>query len=242
MKKNVVRYAGGFIFRPARIDEADEIAVLEKQVWGDKGFNRDQIISGINIFSTGSYVAEYNGKVVACCSYEYVDDSVFAGGFTWDDITDNGYITHSHKPYGRYGYGINLSVHYSMNGQKLGDRMSLFGLINIIDTGRSGSFIGSRIPGFASYKKHHPDISAEEYITLKRNGKVRDYELRLYGNVGFKPIKVLPNYFPDPESLNYGVLVYRGNMFKYFPFKRLIGKIVWFLVNKMIDKEIKKTG
>lgn len=241
MKTGVERYAGGFIFRPARIEEADEIVVLEKSVWGDNAANSAQIKSRIEIFSVGNYVAEYEGRVVAFCSYEYVDDSVFSGGFTWEDITDHGFIIKSHKPSGRYGYGINLSVHHSMNGKRLGDRMSLFGLINIIDTGRSGSFIGSRIPGFASYKKNNPSVRVEDYVSLKRNGKLRDYELRLYGNVGFKPIKVLPNYFPDPESLDYGVLVHRGNVFKYFPLRRLIGRIVWFLVNRMIDKEIKKS-
>lgn len=238
--KEVIRRAKGFVFRPAKSDEADEIAALEKAVWGEAGASKEQIISRIETFSVGNYVAEKDGKIVAFCTYQYVDDSVFNGGFTWQEITDNGYIKLSHRPNGQYGYGINLSVHQSMNGMKVGDRMSLFGLINIIDTGRSGSFIGSRIPGFASYKKRNPGITAEDYIALKRNGKLMDYELRLYGNVGFKPVKILPNYFPDPPSFDYGVLVHRGNIFKYFPFKKLIGRFVWWFVNREIDKTIQK--
>jgi ribosomal protein S18 acetylase RimI-like enzyme len=242
MKIDVIRYSGGFIFRPATIEDIAEIATLEKEVWGDNAASKEQIKSRIEIFPLGNFVAEYVGNIVAFCSYEYVDGFVFEGGFSWDEITDNGYIKNSHKPNGGYGYGINLSVHYSTNGKRLGDRMSVFGLLRILDSGKGGSFVGSRIPGFSSYKKRNPDVLVEDYISLKRNGRLRDYELNLYSSNGFKILKILPDYFPDKESQNYGVLVYKKNDFKHFPlfFRCLASRLIWFFVNRMIDKEIKK--
>lgn len=209
-----------FSFRPATLADIDGLLALEKNVWKETGANREQLISRINIFPAGNIIALYNNEVVGYLSFEYINNVAKDKEFTWDFITDNGLINKSHKLNEQYMYGINISVHRKMSGQKLGFGLTLQAWINMILNNKKGIFIGSRIPGFSNYKKQYPDISAQAYIELKRGGKLRDPELRMYEKDGVCVIKLLPNYFPDPQSLNYGVLLYRKNPFYNWPFRK----------------------
>jgi len=231
-------------FRQATKVDVDGLVVLEKSVWGDGAANREQIESRINVFPQGNIIAIYDQQIVGYVSFQCVDNVAESPEFSWAEITDNGMIVNSHKPNGKYLYGINLSVSHSMNGQNLSLDLFLFVWANLILNNRKGAFLGSRIPCFSSYKKRNPEISAEEYICLKRNGHAYDPELRIYGKDGLKPVKVLPNYFPDPKSLNYGVLIYRNNPFYNLPFRKLwayiIGEIPSIRNKFIIKKKIKK--
>lgn len=213
-------------FRNAIIADVDGLVALENDVWGDGAANHEQLASRIKVFPQGNIIAIYDGRIVGYVAFEYVDDITNHSAFTWADITDNGMIINSHKPDGKYLYGINLSVHNSMRGQHLSLDLFLKVWANIILNNKKGTFLGSRIPCFMSYKKRNPGISAEEYVSLKRMGHAYDPELRLYEKDGLKPIKVLPDYFPDPPSLNYGVLVYRNNPFYNWPFRRICAYII----------------
>jgi len=231
----------GFIFRPARLDDVGYIVELELSVWGkEAGAAKEEIISRIETFSKGNFVATLGGRIVAYGSLEYVDDVGQGANFSWAEITDDGFIAKSHKPKGEYIYGVNLSVHHSMNGRDLGSKMVLYCFIQAIISNKRGVFTGSRIPGFSNYLKHYPKTRAEDYITVYRNGKTRDYELRLYEEIGFRVIKVLPDYFPDPPSLDYGVLIYWTNNFFKNPFRKIIGLFFWRLGRiKLTKKKVK---
>ncbi len=210
LKKAPVRIWKEIIFRSAEISEVSQIVELEKSVWKEQAATSEQIKARIKNFPRGNFVALYENKIVAYCSIEYTED-LKEKKFSWNEITDKGFTINSHKQSGEYVYGINLSVHHSMNGYKLGNRVIFFGILIVIEDNKKGVFIGSRLPGFAAYKKRYPETRAEEYANLKRNGRRRDYELSMYESEGFNLIKILPNYFYDPASLNYGALVYWGN-------------------------------
>mmetsp|Transcript_68095 Transcript_68095/g.160186 ORF Transcript_68095/g.160186 Transcript_68095/m.160186 type:complete len:230 (+) Transcript_68095:125-814(+) len=67
-------------------------------------------------------------------------------------------------------------------------------------------FGGMRMPGYAKYLEEVGQISAEDYAQLRdERGKLVDWELRFYESIGGTLIRVLPNYFQDPPSCNYGV-------------------------------------
>lgn len=211
-EKAPIRVWREMIFRSAELGEISKIAELEKSVWAEAAASEEQIASRIKTFQRGNFIALFEGRIVAYCSIEYVDN-LREKNFSWNEITDHGFIRLSHKPEAEYIYGVNLSVHHSMNGYKLGNRMIFFGFLVAIEANKKGGFIGSRLPGFAAYKNRYPKISAEDYSNLRRNGRRRDYELNLYESQGFEIIKVMPNYFNDPASLNYGALVFWLNPF-----------------------------
>ena len=237
LRKSPTRYWGDFIFREARLSEAEEIVELEQSVWGESSAaNLVKIVSRMKVFPRGNFVAIYQKKIVAYVCIEYVDD-LRGTNDNWSSITDYGYIKKSHKNEAEYVYGVNLSVHHLVSGYNIGNKMVLSGFLIAIMDNKKGGFIGSRLPTYASYKKHHPEVSAEDYINVKRNGRRRDYELAMYESEGFEIVNVMPNYFPDPKSLDYGVLIYWKNPFYNWPFKKLIANIVWKKSNFLFKKQ-----
>ena len=63
------------------------------------------------------------------------------------------------------------------------------------------------------YYKYADKISIKDYIFSKKIGIPRDPEIAFYQRSGLKIIKIIPEYFRDVESLNYGVLVAWENPF-----------------------------
>lgn len=198
--------------------EIDRIAILEQAVWGDNGADANKIESRLIVFPEGSYVAEdiKTKKIVGYVCFQQVADLRKQDSLSWSSITDDGLTTRSHQPDGEYLYGISLSVHYSMNGKKLSNALGAQTYLYMLANKKKGFFVGSRIPMFKGYRKEHPDTTAEEYVKLrKENGDLYDYELRLYHKISFVPTvaKVLPDFFPDEDSLNYGALLFDENIF-----------------------------
>lgn len=216
-----IKRLNGIDFRLAAEGDISGIVSLEKDVWGDNAADEEKIYSRIKTFPEGNIIALSNNQVVGYVAIQFVDNVAEMPNFSWAEITDNGKIAKSHKPNGKYVYGINMSVHHSMNGKDLATILAIQGLSVMILQNKKGSFLGSRIPGFRNYKASSPNIDVCDYIKLRRNGKLRDYELRLYEKEGLFPVKVLVDYFPDEASLNYGVLVYRRNQFYNLPFRRI---------------------
>ena len=81
--------------------------------------------------------------------------------------------------------------------------------------------LGGRMPGYSHYSS---TMTAEEYINAKReDGKPLDSQVRMYTSVpGLTVEGVLPNYFDDPDSCNYGVLLVWKNPFYNWP-----GRAFW---------------
>jgi hypothetical protein len=72
--------------------------------------------------------------------------------------------------------------------------------------------LGARVPQYHTY----PNIDIEQYLRMRRkDGAHSDPELRFYEKCDLIIHKPLPEYMSgdmsDPESLNYGVLMYWRN-------------------------------
>jgi hypothetical protein len=208
----------GIIIRLAKNDDLEikKIAKLETAVWGENGAGADKISARLNIFPAGSYIAENknNGEIVGYVCFQQVGDLREQNNLTWFDITDEGLTTKSHRPNGEYLYGISLSVHYSMNGKKLAPALIAQAFLFMFSFNKKGYFVGSRIPMFKRYRNHYPQTTAADYVKIRRrNGNLYDYELHMYHAIGLNPVvaKVLPDFFPDPDSENYGALLFDEN-------------------------------
>ncbi|EKE11422.1 MAG: hypothetical protein ACD_15C00082G0002 [uncultured bacterium] len=201
------------IFRSAELRDVPQLVSLEKDIWGKEGADEGKIESRIKTFPNGSIVAELGLEILGYQSFEYVGDVISGPCFTWSEITDQGTIKRSHKDGGDFGYGINLTVGRKAQGIGLGEALSIHAVSRVTEDNKRGSLLGSRMPGFRKYLEKNPGIDAESYMRLERNDAPRDPELRLYCALGFKIMKILPGYFPDPESLDFGVLLFLPNEF-----------------------------
>ncbi len=65
--------------------------------------------------------------------------------------------------------------------------------------------LGARMPG---YHRHAHRMTAPDYwLAERRPGVLLDPELRFYSNFGMRPVRLVEEYFEDPDSLNWGVIV-----------------------------------
>ncbi len=79
------------------------------------------------------------------------------------------------------------------------------------------------------YHKYADTMTAEEYVAARRpNGAVLDPELRYYQSLGLKPLSVVEDYFRDPPSCDWGVVVEFASPFRH-PLLRPLGKALAML-------------
>lgn len=196
--------------REAQKKDIPQILTVEKDAWGEKNAASEEMFnSRIETFPEGVLVAELtNGEIVGVVVAERVNYDIEKNAYSWYEITDNGFIKNSHKPGGNTIYGVDLSVKPSF--QRLGIGAKLLKAIGklVINYNLRYGILGGRIP---AYYKYAHQMGAEEYIkaTVSIKGKIRslDPEIDFYRKAGLKIIKIIPNYFEDHESLNYGVLL-----------------------------------
>lgn len=219
-----------YAIRYATLNDVDKILALDQFVWGDMAATQEMIESRIKTYSKGQIIAKSDvDHVVGWVSIQLIkklDQYIL----NWNKATDNGTIRNTHSDKGRFIFGINLTAHPNHPGIGLALQLRIWSIgvqYKII-----GGYIGSRIP---SYHRVYKRYSIEQWVYGK-NGKSYDAEVRYYQNAGFKIIKIIPDYFIDPESLNYGVLMYVPNYFYRFPFKRLLS----FLINRYSFKLVRK--
>jgi hypothetical protein len=196
--------------RPARIEEMDAILRVEVSAWAEgQRAAREQWESRIRTFSEGTLVATVGDEVLGLLSTEIIPDYDFDhDSLSWSEVTDHGFIRKSHVKDGKYLYGVDLSVARgapSSVGQAL-----LIAAIDLTVQGElRGILLGARIPG---YHRLASRMSAQDYTFGKTaSGRPLDPELCMYSRYGARPIKVIPDYFPDPDSLNNGVLLFWSN-------------------------------
>jgi ribosomal protein S18 acetylase RimI-like enzyme len=192
----------------ASMTDVTDIYNLEKKVWGKTGATKQMIESRLSIFPEGSSVAIEGGKIVGVVFFEIINSK---NSFkSWYDYTDNGLIKKSHNPAGDKIFGIDLSVSNDYTGHGLGTDLLLKVADYSIKNGLKGGLLGGRMPYYYKYK----DIKPSDYIKLRGDdGRLVDPELRFYTRAGLEIAKVIPNYFEDPESNDYGVLLEWSNPF-----------------------------
>jgi len=220
--------------RQARVDDIEAILSVEEKAWPENlRASREMYRSRLETFSQGTLVAEVGGKVEGVVVVEIVNFRSVSDVRSWNEATDNGYIRKSHDPQGNTLYGVNLSVFPQTQSRVA---MALLEAVDklAIKLGFKQIVLGGRIPRFARYLKHYcqknnisamsdkkRDEIAEDYIqATNRRGNPLDPQITFYQKVGTKITELLPNYFKDPESLDYGVLLIWLNPFYRKRFSR----------------------
>lgn len=229
----------------AKPGDVDGILALDNLVWKDFPASRDMIERRVAKFPEGNFIAidlsdPENAKIVGYLCLMFVGHKPSEFPNSWNDITGDGTIR-THNPDGEYMYGVALTV---APGYDIGMKLQIYGWATVVKYDKRGCYLGSPIPGFGAFHRKHPEVSVEEYVfDRKRKNRPFDQELAYYRSAGFKAVRVLPNYEPDPKSLDYGVLVYQPNIFHRWPFRyKAFRWLIAWLVKKYGFKLLKKLG
>ena len=105
-----------------RKDITDIIQMQSVCFPGMQPWKPEHLESHLDIFPEGQLVAELEGEIIGSCSSLIINFDEYDDRHSWDDVTDNGYIT-NHNPEGYNLYGIEVMVHPEYRRMKVGHRL-----------------------------------------------------------------------------------------------------------------------
>ena len=201
-----VRLSGPYAVRTATAEDLDALVALERTVWGEAGATREQLAARLRNVPDGNLVAVTESGIVvayaAFCLLDY-DDHVGRGSVSWYDLSGSG-TADTHVPGGPDLFGISLGA---LPEAPPGASVAV--LVEVTRVGlvlgcRRG-VLGARLPGYAG---HADRMSIDEYIAAEiEPGVALDPELRFYNRLGLEHLGPVKDYFEDPDSLNWGLVV-----------------------------------
>ena len=201
--KLVTTFGQPYEIRQMTVQDIGPLLELESDVWGSRACTDGNIHARINMFSEGQLVASLeDGQIIGYNGLQLVD-SLWESNSSWAEITGDGTIsTHAH--HGQYLFGVSLTVHEHYSG--IGAELLNAGQKLLSRHKKKGLFIGSRVPNFS---KNSKEFSIKQWV-YGQNLQSRDPVVAFFQHHGFKILHIIANYFEDPESCNYGVLMYNG--------------------------------
>ncbi|WP_408009459.1 GNAT family N-acetyltransferase [Pseudalkalibacillus sp. A8] len=206
------KYEKKIILRNIEEKDIDQILKLQKVCFPNmEPWKKEHLESHLNIFPEGQFCVEYDGKVVGTCSSLIVNFDEYDEKHTWDEITDEGYIT-NHDPEGYNLYGIEVMVHPEFRRMKIGRRLyearkELTERLNL-----KSIIIGGRIP---YYHKYADKMSPREYVKEVVNHNIFDPVLTFQLMNGFTLMRVNPSYLPDDKASNAHATLMEWNNIDY---------------------------
>ena len=208
--------------RLATPDDLEGIRAVDAAAWNeDVAFSADQLRAQLRRFPEGVLAAEAlepNGhRIVGTLSLMRMQSSRLGSVRTWAQTTDNGYIR-SHEADGDAIFGVNLSVWPHWQRRGIGAMLFGYAMAYALEQGIRCAAWGGRLPGLAEFNRKRlatgqPLLSGQAYAALRdQKGRPADDELRFYLSQPFvRQLAVLPDYFPDADSEDYGVLLQWAN-------------------------------
>ena len=202
--------------RQARPDDLEAYLQLQQKSWGEEmAVARNRAEIRFENCLDGILMAEVDGEVVGTTTMIKLLTYDLEQPKSWDQTTDEGWCT-THDPKGSIGFGVDLSAR---GARILGavDALMVACMAKTIRWGVEYTVLGARMPGFAEWLDQHThqneQEAAREYLFgRKANGEYLDTEIQMYSVIpGNRLLRLIPNYFEDPKSHNYGALFRWGN-------------------------------
>lgn len=186
----------------------EEVINVEKSAWPPElQASKEKFSSRLKIFPDGFFVARVDGKIKGVTTSLITTYSPKITR-TWDEITDNGMFNKTHDFSGNALYVASVGVSADTQGQGIGGKLIQSQIELAKRLGLKYLYLGARIPGFDSYCKQNGDISPEEYLKIKNEeGNTYDPEIRFYERQGLHVAKIIPNFEPDIQSRNFGIIM-----------------------------------
>ncbi|SEJ87487.1 Predicted amidohydrolase [Bhargavaea ginsengi] len=198
------------VIREMTHDDIEAILRMQDECFpGMDPWERAHLESHLNIFPEGQFVAELDGEIIGSCSSLIINFDEYDDRHTWDDVTDEGYIT-NHNPDGYNLYGIEVMVHPDYRRMRVGQRLyearkDLARALNL-----KSIVIGGRIP---NYYKHEKEMTPREYVDAVSRHKIYDPVLSFQLLNDFTLMRVNPDYLPDDlASRKYATLMEWNNI------------------------------
>lgn len=186
-----------------------EVMRVEREAWPvEWQATREKFEARLEVFPEGFFLAFANGQLAGVTTAEIVQFDPKKPPETWDEVTENGYIRKTHNRAGNALYVVSVGVAPEFQGQGIGRELMDAQKQLARNLNLKYLFLGARIPQFSQFHKSYPEVTVGQYVNSEENpGRKLDAEIRFYESCDLKVRKVVPNYGPDPESENFGVIM-----------------------------------
>ncbi|TSB45819.1 bifunctional GNAT family N-acetyltransferase/carbon-nitrogen hydrolase family protein [Alkalicoccobacillus porphyridii] len=206
---DVSKFEKKIIIRNIEVKDFDDIIEMSKICFKNmEPWTKDQLRSHIEIFPEGQFCVEYDGKIIGSCSSLIINFDEYDDQHTWDEITDEGYIT-NHDSEGYNLYGIEVMVHPDYRRMKIGRRLYETRKDLARELNLKSIIIGGRIPNYSKHKELTPRQYVEEVTMHNLYDPVLTFQV--VNNFSLK--RVNSNYLDDDKaSMRYATLMEWNNI------------------------------
>ncbi|MEK4564296.1 bifunctional GNAT family N-acetyltransferase/carbon-nitrogen hydrolase family protein [Alkalihalobacillus sp. FSL R5-0424] len=207
---DVSKFEKKMIIRNIEARDFDDIIAMSKLCFKNmEPWRYDQLRSHIEIFPEGQFCVEYDGEIIGSCSSLIINFDEYDDQHTWDEITDEGYIT-NHDSEGYNLYGIEVMVHPNFRRMKIGRRLYEARKDLARELNLKSIIIGGRIP---NYSKHAAELTPRQYVEEVTMHNLYDPVLTFQVVNGFTLKRVNSNYLDDDKaSMRYATLMEWNNI------------------------------
>lgn len=180
----------------------DEMYLLNKSVWEEfEGeLHRHEFEVSLGTFAEGCIMAYSGETLVGSNQTEIID---YPGDLlddpSWEELSDGARLAATHRPEGNALYDVAFTVGPAWQSKGIGKVLLKASLLLCEELDLEWLLAGARCPG---YRERAGEMSIADYLALNVDPHVERFK-----SVGLRVIRPLPDYYPDPESLDWGVLV-----------------------------------
>ena len=198
------------VIRQMKFEDITKLLSMQELCFpGMEPWEEGHLKSHLENFPEGQMVAELDGEIIGSCSSLIINFDEYDDRHTWDDVTDEGYIT-NHNPDGYNMYGIEVMVHPGYRRMKVGQRLYEARKELARELNLKSIILGGRIP---NYHKFADEMSPREYVDSVSRHKIYDPVLTFQLMNDFTLMRVNPNYLPDDKaSKKYATLMEWNNV------------------------------
>ncbi|WP_282033888.1 GNAT family N-acetyltransferase [Metabacillus indicus] len=176
----------------------------------DLWWKKEQLEQHVHLFPEGALCIEADGEIAGSMTALRVHFDPAKPHHTWEDITDSGYITRSHKRDGDTLYVVDISVRPKFRKLGLGKWLMFSMYETVVKLNLKRLVGGGRMPG---YRQHSDHLTPDEYLEEVVKGSLKDPVLTFLLRCGRTPMSVIPDYLEDDESCNFAALMEWKNPF-----------------------------
>lgn len=193
------------IVRLLTIDDYEQLITLQKRCFpGMSVWKKEHLQSQLDHFQNGQICVELAGQIIGSSSSLIIDFDEYGEKHSWDDISDNGYIT-NHDFEGDTLYGIEIMVDPDFRSMKIGRRLYQARKQLAQNLNLKRIIIGGRVP---TYRNYSEKMTIYEYVENVIDKKLYDPVLTFQIANGFTLKRILPDYLGvDNDSRGFALLL-----------------------------------
>jgi N-acetylglutamate synthase-like GNAT family acetyltransferase len=205
--------------RNATANDLDAIMAVESCWPEDQRATIDHFRSRLERFPQGFWVGEVVGIIVGLttnCLIHY-DPKDPGACKSWAFVTNHGYLYPRREITDANAiYTVSTAILEPYRRRGLHEAFLRKRLETTRELGLAYAVSGTMLPGYDAFCRRHGEIPAYEYCLLRVNGKPLDPLVRKLTAFGYEipdERHVIADYYPSPESRDYGALmVYRNKV------------------------------